>query len=353
MVQLSGFPLDDTSIIKAGITTSLSNEIASSNQLTSSYIVLLPTHHQRLQKDSKSCSLIIPSINMLTNVETGAMDSPTIRRARSSSSVSTCSSTTSLKSKASQRKSSSLPPETVEYLKAWMMSPDHVAHPYPTEQEKTKIMADTSIELKQLTNWFVNNRKRFWKPRVEARLQQRAQVVAVATAVSVAHVVSPGGERPNFTVVQQQVETPYLTLDMTQPATTQQQTPSYDCRPTMVPSEGFSVFPSAASHAVSDASSAGSDENGSEDDSNEEMDNEVTDEVDETTGTVTRTESVDIHILRPIAGGIPTIEDVTILSSVPTSRIIRSYRSSMMAYSFPETMTEERKKVSNTTSGLY
>ena len=77
-----------------------------------------------------------------------------------------------LKAKAA-RKSSSLPPETVEYLKAWMMSPQHIAHPYPTEQEKAEIMAETGIELKQLTNWFVNNRKRFWKPRVEARLQQR------------------------------------------------------------------------------------------------------------------------------------------------------------------------------------
>ena len=70
------------------------------------------------------------------------------------------------------RKSSSLPHDTVEYLKAWMMSPEHVAHPYPTEQEKAQIMADTGIELKQLTNWFVNNRKRYWKPRVEAKLQQ-------------------------------------------------------------------------------------------------------------------------------------------------------------------------------------
>lgn len=76
--------------------------------------------------------------------------------------------------KASNRKKSpSLPPETVEYLKQWIMSPDHISHPYPTEQEKIKIMDDTGIELKQLTNWFVNNRKRFWKPRVEARLRQQ------------------------------------------------------------------------------------------------------------------------------------------------------------------------------------
>lgn len=85
------------------------------------------------------------------------------------------------------RKSSSLPPETVEYLKAWMMSPEHIAHPYPTEQEKAQIMVDTGIELKQLTNWFVNNRKRYWKPRVEARIQQQAHAAA---SVASAHVAA-------------------------------------------------------------------------------------------------------------------------------------------------------------------
>ena len=63
-------------------------------------------------------------------------------------------------------KAAPIPADVVEYLKAWMMSPEHVAHPYPNEQEKLDIMADTGIESKQLTNWFVNNRKRFWKPRV-------------------------------------------------------------------------------------------------------------------------------------------------------------------------------------------
>ena len=93
---------------------------------------------------------------------------------------------------AKQRKTTSLPSKTVDYLKAWMMSPEHIAHPYPTEKEKAMIMADTGIELKQLTNWFVNNRKRYWKPRVEARLQQQAQVQrAAAAAAAVASNQSP------------------------------------------------------------------------------------------------------------------------------------------------------------------
>jgi hypothetical protein len=48
-----------------------------------------------------------------------------------------------------------------------MMSPEHISNPYPNEQEKAEIMAKTGIELKQLTKWFENNRKRYWKPRAQ------------------------------------------------------------------------------------------------------------------------------------------------------------------------------------------
>lgn len=68
---------------------------------------------------------------------------------------------------AANKKKTALSSFAVEYLKAWMMSPDHIEHPYPSEDEKVMIMKDTEIELKQLTNWFVNNRKRYWKPKVE------------------------------------------------------------------------------------------------------------------------------------------------------------------------------------------
>jgi len=64
-----------------------------------------------------------------------------------------------------------LPQDVADYLKAWMMSPDHISHPYPTEQEKEVIMADTGIGLKQLTNWFVNNRRRYWKPHMKANAE--------------------------------------------------------------------------------------------------------------------------------------------------------------------------------------
>jgi hypothetical protein len=65
-------------------------------------------------------------------------------------------------------RSNSLKSHVVDYLKVWIMSPEHISHPYPTEKEKVQIISDTGIELKKLNNWFVNNRIRYWKPRMEA-----------------------------------------------------------------------------------------------------------------------------------------------------------------------------------------
>ena len=85
--------------------------------------------------------------------------------------------TSTLKKKKSQGRgrSNSLPCHVVEYLKNWLMSPEHINHPYPSESEKARMVADTGIEIKRLNNWFVNNRIRFWKPRFEAMQKQQDQ----------------------------------------------------------------------------------------------------------------------------------------------------------------------------------
>jgi len=67
---------------------------------------------------------------------------------------------------------SALSPPVIAYLKAWMMSVEHIQNPYPTEEEKTEIMAATGIDKKQLTCWFSNNRKRFWKPQMDKLREQ-------------------------------------------------------------------------------------------------------------------------------------------------------------------------------------
>ena len=78
-------------------------------------------------------------------------------------------------------KKCALSPETTEYLKNWMLSPDHIDHPYPTEEEKADIMKHCGIEMKQLTNWFVNNRKRIWKPKLEELKRRQSSGGAVVS----------------------------------------------------------------------------------------------------------------------------------------------------------------------------
>lgn len=54
--------------------------------------------------------------------------------------------------------------EAKNVLKAWMFSREHFAHPYPSEEEKEELAHEAGIEVKQLSNWFTNARKRLWQP---------------------------------------------------------------------------------------------------------------------------------------------------------------------------------------------
>ncbi|KAL3826485.1 hypothetical protein ACHAXA_004322 [Cyclostephanos tholiformis] len=70
---------------------------------------------------------------------------------------------------------------------SWMMSLNHVAHPYSTKQEKALIMANTGIGLRRINNWFNNNRRRIRKPFIEA-------------GMTVAAISSLGSKRKNITM---------------------------------------------------------------------------------------------------------------------------------------------------------
>jgi hypothetical protein len=80
----------------------------------------------------------------------------------SSFSSSSFSSSSSTKKKGTRR--GTLNAEAKNVLKAWMFSPEHFAHPYPSEEEKEELANEAGIEVKQLSNWFTNARKRLWQP---------------------------------------------------------------------------------------------------------------------------------------------------------------------------------------------
>jgi Homeobox KN domain len=64
-----------------------------------------------------------------------------------------------------------LPGGAVATLKAWLLSPEHFTHPYPTPQDQAMLMAKTGIDKKQLKNWFTNARRRIWKPMLKKQIE--------------------------------------------------------------------------------------------------------------------------------------------------------------------------------------
>uniref|UniRef100_A0A7S3PTW3 Homeobox domain-containing protein n=1 Tax=Chaetoceros debilis TaxID=122233 RepID=A0A7S3PTW3_9STRA len=83
--------------------------------------------------------------------------------------VGTGSGTTKPKGTKSRRE---LPAGAVATLKAWLLSPEHFTHPYPTPQDQVMLMQKTGIDKKQLKNWFTNARRRIWKPMLKKQLEQ-------------------------------------------------------------------------------------------------------------------------------------------------------------------------------------
>ncbi|KAK1400074.1 Homeobox protein knotted-1-like 3 [Heracleum sosnowskyi] len=59
-----------------------------------------------------------------------------------------------------KRRAGKLPGDTTSLLKAWWQS--HSKWPYPTEEDKSRLVQETGLQLKQINNWFINQRKRNW-----------------------------------------------------------------------------------------------------------------------------------------------------------------------------------------------
>ncbi|CAN4077835.1 unnamed protein product [Withania somnifera] len=59
-----------------------------------------------------------------------------------------------------KRRAGKLPGDTTTVLKSWWQQ--HSKWPYPTEDDKAKLVEETGLQLKQINNWFINQRKRNW-----------------------------------------------------------------------------------------------------------------------------------------------------------------------------------------------
>ncbi|KAK4786611.1 hypothetical protein SAY86_010444 [Trapa natans] len=66
-----------------------------------------------------------------------------------------------------KRKNGKLPKDARAMLLDWWSA--HYRWPYPTEEEKLKLSESTGLDQKQINNWFINQRKRHWKPSEDMR----------------------------------------------------------------------------------------------------------------------------------------------------------------------------------------
>ncbi|CEP15433.1 hypothetical protein [Parasitella parasitica] len=57
-----------------------------------------------------------------------------------------------------RRRRGNLPKSVTAILKQWLI--DHSRHPYPTEEEKRSLRLKTELTLNQISNWFINARRR-------------------------------------------------------------------------------------------------------------------------------------------------------------------------------------------------
>ncbi|XP_057764970.1 homeobox protein SBH1-like [Salvia miltiorrhiza] len=61
-----------------------------------------------------------------------------------------------------KKKGGKLPKEGRQKLLNWWTT--HYIWPYPSEADKVALAESTGLEQKQINNWFINQRKRHWKP---------------------------------------------------------------------------------------------------------------------------------------------------------------------------------------------
>lgn len=61
-----------------------------------------------------------------------------------------------------KRKKGKLPKEARQQLLDWWSR--HYKWPYPSESQKLALAQSTGLDQKQINNWFINQRKRHWKP---------------------------------------------------------------------------------------------------------------------------------------------------------------------------------------------
>jgi len=73
-----------------------------------------------------------------------------------------------------KKRRGNLPKPATNLLKKWLF--DHLYHPYPLEEEKAMLSSQTGLSLNQISNWFINARRRILQPMLDSVRQQQVEM---------------------------------------------------------------------------------------------------------------------------------------------------------------------------------
>ncbi|KAJ1923173.1 Homeobox protein [Tieghemiomyces parasiticus] len=139
-------------------------------------------------------SIFNPGLNLVGGGVSppGAGDQPPPHSTANATNVGTPTADKSVK-----KRRGNLPKHVTAMLKSWLL--EHMMHPYPTEEEKLTLARQTNLTLNQISNWFINARRRIIQPMLSqcttpttaATIESRA---VASMAATVAHYAKPAGQ---------------------------------------------------------------------------------------------------------------------------------------------------------------
>ncbi|KAI9345067.1 hypothetical protein BD770DRAFT_186542 [Pilaira anomala] len=88
--------------------------------------------------------------------------------------VNNSNSNSSSNSSSNKRRRGNLPKAVTAILRDWLSR--HKKHPYPTEEEKASLAAETNLNLNQISNWFINARRRILQPMLEQEEEEKNEL---------------------------------------------------------------------------------------------------------------------------------------------------------------------------------
>lgn len=120
-------------------------------------------HHsaQTPQQQHRSIHLFDKCVDVTTSPSAGPATLQDFARqepSRELMMMSTACASESLLEDSKRKRRGNLPKPVTAILKRWLV--EHCANPYPTEEEKNWLQQETGLTLNQISNWFINARRR-------------------------------------------------------------------------------------------------------------------------------------------------------------------------------------------------